>query len=230
METICYAIPDNRRKTNACKKLAAGTHPTDTSATLQTSGLNQELTGEEMISVHGSPDPHGNRRKLQNELEDPALITTVRRHLSIHDTRLQDKPRKTKLLGLAAAVHTRQHLKTDNFRISLWALPGRLSLGSPYMQNLKYSDGDLNCNLQSRRRIPGMAQTVTPLATPEGDLPHALRRAYGGRKKSRVPFLSQILKGKHNKNYRISLRDLPSSPLYGDASPFPKTNCFKDRS
>ena len=82
---------------------------------------------------------------------------------------------------------------------------------------------ELDCNLQSRRRIPG-------LATPEGDLPHALRRAYGGRKKSRVPFLSQILKGKHNKNYRISLRDLPSSPLYGDASPFPKTNCFKDRS
>ena len=143
METICYAIPDNRRKTNACKKLAAGTHPTDTSATLQTSGLNQELTGEEMISVHGSPDPHGNRRKLQNELEDPALITTVRRHLSIHDTRLQDKPRKTKLLGLAAAVHTRQHLKADNFRISLWALPGRLSLGSPYMQNLKYSEWNL---------------------------------------------------------------------------------------
>ena len=89
---------------------------------------------------------------------------------------------------------------------------------------------ELDCNLQSRRRIPGMAQTVTPLATPEGDLPHALRRAYGGRKKSRVPFLSQILRGKHNKNYRISLRDLPSSPLYGDASPFPKTNCFKDRS
>ena len=28
-----------------------------------------------------------------------------------------------------------------------------------------------------------MAQTVTPLATPEGNLPHALRRAYGGRKK-----------------------------------------------
>ena len=44
VETICYAIPDNRRKTNACKKLAVGTHPTDTSATLQTSGLNQELT------------------------------------------------------------------------------------------------------------------------------------------------------------------------------------------
>ena len=76
-----------------------------------------------------------------------------------------------------------QHLKADNFRISLWALPGRLSLGSPYMQNLKYSEWNLNCNLQSRRRIPGMAQTVTPLATPEGDLPHALRRAYGGRKK-----------------------------------------------
>ena len=51
-----------------------GTHPTDTSATLQTSGLNQELTGEGMISVHGSPDPYGNRRKLQNELEDPLFV------------------------------------------------------------------------------------------------------------------------------------------------------------
>ena len=29
VETICYAIPDNRRKTNACKKLAVGTHPTE---------------------------------------------------------------------------------------------------------------------------------------------------------------------------------------------------------
>ena len=42
---------------------------------------------------------------------------------------------------------------------------------------------ELELQFASRRRIPGMAQTVTPLATPEGDLPHALRRAYGGRKK-----------------------------------------------
>ena len=109
-----------------------------------------------------------------------------------------------------------QHLKADNFRISLWALPGRLSLGSPYMQNLKYSEWNLNCNSQSRRRIPGTAQTVTPLATPEGNLVNAPRRAYGGRKKSRVPFPSQILKGKHHKNYRIGWRDLPPSALCGD--------------
>ena len=132
-------------------------------------------------------------------------------------SRLQDKTSKTKQripAGTRCGGPYVQHLKADHFRISLWALPGRLSLGSPYMQNLKYSDGDLNCNLQSRRRIPGMAQTVTPLATPEGNLP--LRRAYGGRKKSRVPFPSQILKGKHHKNYRIGLRDLPSSSLCGD--------------
>ena len=89
-----------------------------------------------MISVHGSPDPYGNRRKLQNELEDPLFV------------------------GLAGASQPRQpiHANPEIF-------------------------GNLNCNLQSRRRIPGMAQTVRPLATPEGNLPHALRRAYGGRKK-----------------------------------------------
>ena len=116
-------------------------------------------------------------------------------------------------------------LKAGNFRISLWALPGRLSLGSPYMRNLTYSEWNLNCNLQSRRRIPGMAQTVRPLATPEGSLPHALRRAYGGRKKNQGCHFRVRSKREITENYRIGLRDLPSSPHYGDNSPFLIPDC-----
>ena len=52
----------------------------------------------------------------------------------------QDKASKTKPripAGTRCGGPYVQHLKANNFRISLWALPGRLSLGSPYMQNLK---------------------------------------------------------------------------------------------
>ena len=83
----------------------------------------------------------------------------------------------------------------DSLRRSIQATPESRQLqnqfvglagASPPRQPMHASPeifGNLNCNLQSRRRIPGMAQTVRPLATPEGNLPHALRRAYGGRKK-----------------------------------------------
>ena len=136
-------------------------------------------------------------------------------------SRLQDKTRQNKQAKTKNSCW-------DSLRRSICATPESRQLQNQFVGLAGASQprqpihakpeifGNLNCNLQSRRRIPGMAQTVRPLATPEGNLPHALRRAYGGRKKSRVPFPSQILKGKHHKNYRIGLRDLPSSSLCGD--------------